>query len=112
MTRALPVTSLTTIGQEVWSLQRLHFRILENIMASTLNVDDLIQTIQQEIDDIDLSNLTAHTEFRRIEDWSSLYSLILMAITSTEYDVELTGEQVHEIKTVQDLCDVINSHRN
>ena len=81
-------------------------------MASTLSTDALIHTIRQEIDEIDLSSLTANTEFRQIEGWNSLYSLVLMAMTSTEYDVELTGQQVQGIRTVQDLCNTINTQRN
>ena len=81
-------------------------------MNKTISTGELILTIREEIDELELSELTPATEFRQIDGWSSLYSLVLMAMSSTEFGVELSGEQVQRIKTVQDLCDTINDMRN
>lgn len=81
-------------------------------MTDKLTLDSLIAKLQEEIDEIDLSSLGADTEFLSIEGWNSLYSLIIMALVSTEYDIELSAAQIQKIRTVQDLCDIINHHEN
>lgn len=79
-------------------------------MTTTLTLDALIDTLKNEIDDLDLSNLGAATEFRKIAGWSSLYSLIIMAIVSTEFDIELSADVIQGIQTVADLHRTIIEH--
>jgi acyl carrier protein len=70
-------------------------------------IEELISRIREELDDLNLEELAPTTAFREIDGWTSLHGLILMALVSTAYDVELSGQQVGRIKTVQDLYDVI-----
>lgn len=72
-------------------------------------IDDLIRKIQDEVDDINLEGLRPDTVFVEIEGWSSLYGLILMALVSTEYGIDLSGKQISGIRTVQDLYDIISA---
>ncbi len=70
---------------------------------ASLTLDELITKIKDELDELDTSHLNADTEFRKMEGWSSLYSLVLMAMVATEYGIELEAEQIRDIKTVADL---------
>lgn len=72
-----------------------------------MTIDDLITKLQDELDDLDLTGLTPDTSFLEIEGWSSLYSLIIMALASTEYEAELSAEKMQHIKTVNDLFNAI-----
>ena len=74
-----------------------------------MNINALIKKIQEELDDIDLTQMSPDTVFREIDGWNSLYALVLMALVSTEYHVELSGQQVRAIITVQDLYDIISN---
>lgn len=73
-----------------------------------MSIQVLISRIQSEIDELNLESLSPETAFLEIEGWNSLYGLILMALVSTEYNVDLTGKQIQSIRTVQDLYDVIS----
>lgn len=73
-----------------------------------MSIEALIKRIQEEFDEINLENLSPDTVFLEIEGWNSLYGLILMALASTEYNVELSGEQIKNIRTVQDLYNELN----
>lgn len=73
-----------------------------------MGIQDLISRIQAEIDDLNLESLSPETAFLEIEGWNSLYGLILMALVSTEYNIDLTGKQIQSIRTVQDLYDIIS----
>ena len=72
-------------------------------MSNKLTIDGLIKKIQEEIDEIDLSGLAPDTDIRKVEGWNSLHGLIMMALISTEYDCELTANQIQSIRTVEDL---------
>lgn len=72
-------------------------------MNHALTLNSLITKLQEEIDEIDLSALAADTEIRKIKGWNSLYSLIIMALVSTEYGIELSASQIQGIHTVNDL---------
>ncbi|MGH8493599.1 MAG: acyl carrier protein [Moraxellaceae bacterium] len=75
-----------------------------------MNIDTLIKKIQEELDDLDLTHLGPDSIFLEIEGWSSLYGLILMALVSTEYNVELSGQQIQSIRTVRDLNNEIQKN--
>lgn len=79
-------------------------------MNNNLTLDTLIAKLKEEIDEIDLSGLAPETAFRKIEGWNSLYSLIIMALVSTEYDIELEAKEIQAIQTVGDLYRTIKSH--
>lgn len=72
-------------------------------MNSNLTLDGLIAKIREEIDEIDLSRLAPDTEIRKIEGWTSLHGLIIMALVSTEYGLELSASQIQATHTVEDL---------
>lgn len=76
-------------------------------MNNQHSIDDLIRRLREEIDEIDLSNLDPETVFLEIEGWNSLYSLVVMALCSTDYNVELSAKQIKAIKTIQDLFDIL-----
>jgi acyl carrier protein len=79
-------------------------------MSNAITLDSLIAKLQEELDEIDLSGLKPETEFRKIEGWNSLYGLIIMALLSTEYDIELEASQIQAIHTVEDLYQTIKKH--
>lgn len=81
-------------------------------MNHNLTIDALIAKLQEEIDEVDLSRINTNTVILEIEGWNSLHSLILMALASTEYDVELTAQDIQVVKTIQDLCNIINERRS
>lgn len=73
-----------------------------------MSIEIFIKKIQEEIDEINLENLQPDTAFLEIEGWNSLYSLILMALVSTEYNIDLSGQQIKNIRTVQELYNAMN----
>ncbi|MDE6468326.1 MAG: acyl carrier protein [Muribaculaceae bacterium] len=59
--------------------------------------------------DVDPDTLTPETNFRDIDDWSSLSALVLIALASDDYDVELKGDDIRGANTIQDIYDIIKS---
>lgn len=54
-----------------------------------------------EIENVD--SLNADTEFRELEEWSSLAALSLIAMYDEEYDKTINGATIREAQTIEDL---------
>jgi len=51
------------------------------------------------------------TVFFDMKEWCSLYALIVMAIVSTDFDVDLSGDDLIGVATVSDLFDLIQRRK-
>ena len=76
-----------------------------------MDIQELIKHIENEFDDLPNGALNPKTSIREIEGWSSMHALILIALVDNHYDVLLTGEELKNALTVQDLFDVISKRK-
>lgn len=74
-----------------------------------MDLDVFVAKIEAEIEDLEPGTLTPDKDYREIEQWSSMYALILIAMIDTEYGVTLSGEDLKQTKTVRDLYDIVKS---
>lgn len=51
----------------------------------------------------DEAKLKADTRLRDLEEWSSIFSLGIIALIDSEYDVRLKGEDMRNCQTIGDL---------
>jgi acyl carrier protein len=77
-----------------------------------MSIDSFIAEIEVEIDDLEKGILKPTTNYREIEDWSSMHALIIIALVDTSYNVTLSGEDLRGNETVQDLFDLIKRRTN
>jgi acyl carrier protein len=76
-----------------------------------MDINELIKNLASEFEFDDPSKLTATTSFRGLKEWSSMHALIIIALVNSEYDVIITGTDLMQISTVQDLFDIIVSRK-
>lgn len=74
-----------------------------------MNLEDFIKGFADQFDDTDESEISASTNFHELEEWSSLISMSLIAFVRTEYGKKLTGNDIRECVTVEDLYNLIAS---
>ncbi len=67
------------------------------------NIADFMRQLETELDDMPAGTLTAETNFRDLDDWSSMHALIIIAFIDAEYGVTLTAEDLKEAQTVRDI---------
>lgn len=72
-----------------------------------MELNDFIANFAEQFDETDASDITASTEFRNLEEWSSLIALSVIAMVDEEYDVTLKGDDIRNAKTVEDLFNVV-----
>jgi acyl carrier protein len=74
-----------------------------------MNIQQLIDQIENEFDEVQSGTIKPESSFRELDGWSSMHALILIALIDNEYDILLTGEQLKNAQTVQDLFEIIQS---
>lgn len=68
-----------------------------------MQLTDFIQSIEKEFDDVQPGTITGDTEFRKLESWSSMMALILIAKIDSDYGITITAEELAKCRTINDL---------
>ena len=74
-----------------------------------MELNTFIENFAAQFDDTDAAAFTPATEFRSLEEWSSLSALAIIAMADDEYDVRLKGDDMRNAKTIEDLYNVVKS---
>lgn len=74
-----------------------------------MNIKDFIEKLENEFDELAKGYLKPETNFRDIDDWSSMHALIIIALIDTEYNVTINGEDLQHCKTVNDLFQIVKT---
>lgn len=76
-----------------------------------MNLEEFIKKIEVEFEELEQGELTAETNFREIDEWSSMHALIIIALMDVEYDVTVGGDDLSKMETVQDLFNFAKRHK-
>jgi len=74
-----------------------------------MELQDFIEKFAEQFDDTDASEITATTAFHDLDEWSSLTAMGVIAFVKTEYSKTITGKEMKECVTVEDLFNLISS---
>ena len=74
-----------------------------------MELKDFIANFAEQFDDTDASEITAATEFKNLEEWSSLIALSVIAMVDEEYDVTIKGDDIRSSKTIEDLFNAVKA---
>lgn len=71
-----------------------------------MEIKEFIEKFAEAIEVDNVDALTAETEFRELDEWSSLSVMLLIAFYDEEFEKELTQAQIKGAKTLQDLYNI------
>ncbi len=71
-----------------------------------MKIENLILKLEEGFDDLTVK-LQPDTDFKQLDEWSSLHALIIIALVDTEYNITLDGNDLRSLNTVQNLFDLI-----
>ena len=74
-----------------------------------MELQKFIEYFTEQFDDTDASEITTTTAFHDLEEWSSLTAMGVIAFVKTEYGKTITGKEMKECVTVEDLFNLISS---
>jgi acyl carrier protein len=65
-------------------------------------------TLLEDMLELDGGTLAPDTELSSIDEYDSMAKLSLIVLMDDEFSKKLTGEQIREFKTVQDILDFMS----
>ena len=71
------------------------------------NLQEFVDLFAEQFDDTDASEIQASTNFHKLDEWSSLIGLSVIAMVDEEFDVALKGDDVKNSVTVEDLYNCV-----
>lgn len=71
-----------------------------------MEIKEFIEKFAEAIEVENVEALTAETEFRELDEWSSLSVMLLIAFYDEEFGKELTQAQIKSADTLQDLYNI------
>ena len=74
-----------------------------------MEIKDFINHFEDVFEETDITTLLPETNFRELDEWSSVCALTTMAMISDEYDVDLTADEMRSTNTFQQLFDLVSS---
>lgn len=70
-------------------------------------MDTFIEKLEEQFEELEKGTLKADTEFRQLEEWTSMQALIIIASFDWEYGVTITADELKGATTVIDLFNIV-----
>lgn len=74
-----------------------------------MNLSIFIEKFAELFEDTDPAIILANTEFKTLDEWSSLLALSVIAMVDEEFDVQLKGDDIKSAVTVEDLFHIVET---
>ena len=71
--------------------------------------NSFLKNFAEILDDTDINLLKINTIFRELDEWDSLTALSLIAMADEKYSIKLTGEDIRNSITLEDIFTIIES---
>lgn len=74
-----------------------------------MELNEFIANFADQFDETDASEIQTDTEFHEIDEWGSLTGMGVIAMVKTVYGKTITGKEIRECLTVEDLFNLVES---
>ena len=74
-----------------------------------MTLDEFVKAFAAEFDETPEDQFKADTEFKALDEWSSLTALSIIAMVDDQMDKTITGADIRASKTIEDLFNLANS---
>ena len=76
-----------------------------------MNIKEFIEHFAEQFDDTAVEVFKPETEFKALDEWTSLTALSIISMIDEEYDVTIGGADIRNAKTIDDLYRVVESKK-
>lgn len=73
-----------------------------------MEIKEFIEKFAETIEVENIESLTPETEFRELDEWSSLVYLSVIVMMDEEFDTQIEQAEFKKLRTIQDLYDACN----
>ena len=74
-----------------------------------MELNEFVVHFAEQFEDTEMSVFAPETNFRELEEWSSLLALSIIAMISEEYDIAIKGVEMKAANTIQELFDIVKA---
>ena len=74
-----------------------------------MTLDEFVSAFAAEFDETPEDQFKGDTEFKALDEWSSLTALSIIAMVDEQMDKTITGADIRASKTIEDLFNLANS---
>ena len=74
-------------------------------------MEQFIENFSNIFDDELSEEVTPSTVFKDLDEWSTLCALSVNAMADEEYGVEIKGDDIRKVDTIEDLYNLIQSKK-
>lgn len=74
-----------------------------------MELQKFISEFVDQFDETDANEINATTHFHELDEWSSLTGMGVIALAKTEYGKTITGKELRECVTIEDVFNLIAS---
>lgn len=76
-----------------------------------MDINNFIKDFAAQFDDTDISIFSSDTNYRELDEWSSLNALAVINMIEKKYDTRITPQEMRTTKTIQELFDLAKSKK-
>lgn len=73
------------------------------------SLEEFVKLFAEQFDETDPSEIKADTNFRDLDEWSSLIGLSIIAMVDEDFDVTLRGDDMRKANTPAELYEIVKS---
>jgi acyl carrier protein len=70
---------------------------------------NFLEKFRELFEEEDVTQINLDTHFKNINEWNSMVALYLIAMADEEYSITLTGSDIRNSVTVEDLFNLVHS---
>lgn len=70
-------------------------------------LEEFVALFAEQFDDTDASEVKAETNFRELDEWSSIIGLSIIAMVDEEFEVALKADDMKRATTINDLYEIV-----
>ena len=74
-----------------------------------MELTEFVEKFAEQFEDTDPSEITAETNYRELDEWSSLMGMVIIAFVKTEMGKTVTGDDLKACMSVEALYNLIMS---
>jgi acyl carrier protein len=77
-----------------------------------ISIEDFTKQLEAELEDLEPGSLKPDTNYHEMDNWNSMYALLVIAFIDANFNVTLNAEDLRSTKTVRDLYSIVKSRTN
>ena len=74
-----------------------------------MELNEFIKNFSDQFDETELEEFKPETEYRDLDEWSSLNGLAILNMIDKKYGVKITASEIKETATIEDVFNLVKS---